>query len=146
MVGLVWASSVFLWFLDRGVVGWRYAVVDAVALAYFYRRWSAPNAQHRQFHFLLMCSYIVTVSFWAYRFAAAPVFPEAASLSARWLQLISNMLFGAELLLVIAYALLFRRAKADPRKWRRDVDRWMDGPPGMFRKAPAKARKPGEDR
>ena len=38
------------------------AVLDLFALAYFFRKWSEPNAQHRQFHFLMMLSYLTSTA------------------------------------------------------------------------------------
>lgn len=134
VVALLWLSGLILWALrGGGLPAWQMAMIDLVALAYFYRRWSAPRPQHRQFHFLLMCSYLITTAFYAYMMALRRFSPEALLLSEWWFQLFSNILYELELIGITIYALLFRRAKADRRKFRADVDRWMDGMGAMRR-------------
>ncbi|MEE2692761.1 MAG: hypothetical protein VX640_14600 [Pseudomonadota bacterium] len=121
-----------LYFLGRGATpAWQFATIDLLALIYFYRRWSAPSPQHRQFHFLLMCSYLITTAFYAYQIALKRFAPEALMMSGWWFELFSNILYEAELIGITVYALLFRRAKADRRKFRADVNRWFDGMSAM---------------
>ena len=104
---------------------WRYALLELFALGYFYLQWSAHDAQHRQFHFLLMCSYLITTAFYGYQIAVRSMMVEAFAMTGWWFQLISNVLFEAELLLIIGYALLFRKARAGRRKYYDDVDSWF---------------------
>ncbi|MBY0422215.1 MAG: hypothetical protein K2Q06_07920 [Parvularculaceae bacterium] len=120
-----WAGSVALWVIDRGIVQWGYIVVDAATLLYFFRRWSEPNARHRAFHLILMSTHVVTVGFAAFQILFKDLLPGAVSLSARWYQFLDNVLFVAELGGVSAYALLSRRAKADPVKWKAETDAWL---------------------
>lgn len=115
----MWASSP-----DGGV--WRYAVLDLLALAYFFRKWSAPDAQHRQFHFLMMLSYLASTSFFAFRGAVAAFPIDAFGMSEWWYALISNILFELELLFILVYALLHRRARADRQRFRADMREWFD--------------------
>jgi hypothetical protein len=116
---LIWAIG-----LDGGA--WRYAVLDLFALAYFYQKWSAPEVQHRQFHFLMMLSYLTSTSFFAFRSAVVALPIDAFGMSEWWYELISNILFELELLFIIIYAMLFRRARADRRKFRVDTARWIE--------------------
>ncbi len=116
---LIWATGA-----DGGV--WRYAVLDLFALAYFYGKWAAPEVQHRQFHFLMMLSYLTSTTFFAYRGGVALLPIDAFGMSEWWYALISNILFELELIFIVAYALLFRRAKADRRKFRTDSARWLE--------------------
>lgn len=123
-----------LYFLGGGdTPAWHYATIDLVALIYFYRRWSAPNPQHRQFHFLLMCSYLITTAFYSYQVALLRYAPEALLMSGWWFELFSNILYEAELVGITIYSLLFRRAKTDRRRFQSDVDRWFDGMSAMRR-------------
>lgn len=120
-----WVACLVLWFIDRGSAKWSYTVADLVTMLYFYRRWSQPNPQHRQFHLILMMSMLVTLGLSAFQFLFRDVLPAAVSLSARWYQFIDNILFVGEFLFVAVYALLFRRAKANPEKWKNDTARWL---------------------
>lgn len=104
---------------------WRYAVLDLFALVYFYIRWSSPEAQHRQFHFLLMWSYGFTTAFYAYQFFVSQLAPEMFA-GLQWsYQLASNILFECELLLIFTYSLLRRRAQKDKAQYRSDVAGWF---------------------
>jgi len=127
---LIWFGSILLWFSSEvwnaphaGV--WRFVILDLFALIYFYVRWSSPEAQHRQFHFLLMCSYLITTAFYAYQYWVSSFVQDAFGVSPWWYQLSSNVLFEAELLLIFVYALLFRRAKRDRVKYRKDYEGWL---------------------
>lgn len=116
---LVW------WSAPHGGI-WRYAVLDLFALAYFFRKWSEPNAQHRQFHFLMMLSYLTSTAFYAFR-NFVDAFPgEFFGMRVWWYELFSNVLFELELALVIVYALLFRRSRADRPKFRADAAHFVD--------------------
>ncbi len=105
---------------------WRYAALDLFALVYFYSKWSAPDAQHRQFHFLMMLSYLASTAFYAFRVAVAAFPGEFFGMSQWWYELASNLLFELELILIFVYALLHRRARADRRQFRIDAARWVD--------------------
>lgn len=115
---LLWAAN-----RDGGV--WRYSVLDLFALVYFFQKWAAEKAQHRQFHFLMMLSYLASTSFYAFRSAvlAFPIHPFG--MSEWWYELISNVLFELELIFITVYAILFRRARADNRKFRTEVAQWF---------------------
>ena len=116
---LIWATG-----MDGGA--WRYAILDLFALAYFYGKWTARVPQHRQFHFLMMLSYLASTCFFAFR-SAVGVFPiDAFGMSEWWYELISNVLFELELLFIIIYALLYRRARTDRRKFKTDSTRWVE--------------------
>lgn len=123
VLAIIYAGSIALWLTGRGV--WRYALLELFALVYFYLRWSAREAQHRQFHFLLLCCYVMTTAFYAYRFAVQPLMPDAFAMSPWWYQLMHNLIFAAELLFVVSYALLYRRAQADRKQYYDDVERWF---------------------
>ena len=131
VAALIWLGSFTIWFLNNVLLlieedgVWRYAVLDCFALIYFYVRWSSPEAQHRQFHFLLMWSYLATTLFYAYQFWISSFATNAFGMSPWWHQLISNILFACELLLITLYAFLFRRAKKDTAKYRSDVESWF---------------------
>jgi len=116
---LIWATRA-----DGGI--WRYAALDLFALAYFYGKWSSPEPKHRQFHFLMMLSYLTSTTFFAYRGAIAALPMDAFGMSEFWYELISNILFELELIFIVAYSFLFRRAKADRRKFRTDSARWLE--------------------
>lgn len=128
---MIWIGSISVWVLNTFILSaagdgaWRFAVLDCFALIYFYVRWSSPEAQHRQFHFLLMWSYLATTLFYAYQFWISSFTTSALGMSGWWHQLLSNILFVCELLLISVYALLFRRAKRNKAKYRSDVDRWF---------------------
>lgn len=119
----MFAGSILFWLIGHGV--WRYAVLEVFGLIYFYLRWSAPDAQHRQFHFLLMCTFMTTTAFYAYRLAVQPMMPSAFAMAPWHYQLLHNVIFVFELLLVTVYALLYRRAKANKQKYYADVDGWF---------------------
>lgn len=72
-----------------------------------------------------MCSYLITTAFYAYEMAVSSFLKGAIGLSPWWFQFASNILFEFELVLIISYAILFRRARADRRKYYDDVDRWF---------------------
>lgn len=139
VLGLNWIGSVALWVFDRGFVQWGYVVVDAATLLYFFRRWSEPNARHRAFHLILMSTHGVTIGFATFQILFKDVLPGAVSLSARWYQFLDNVLFVGELGGVAAYALLSRRAKADPAKWKAETDAWLQ------RREKKKRKDEGED-
>jgi len=124
--GLIYLASMAFWLVGGNGHIWRYAALDLFALAYFYLKWSARDAQHRQFHFLMMLSYLASTGFYAFR-TAVDIFPgEFFGMSRWWYELISNLLFELELILIIVYALLHRRARADRRQFRQDAARWAD--------------------
>lgn len=133
---LLWAASLVIWSFSRDYV-WGYAALNFFALIYFYQRWSAPDAQHRQFHFLMMCCYMTDTAFYGYQQFISVIVPEAFGMSMWWYKLANNVIFECELALVIVYALLFRRAKADTAKWRSDVDGWF-AKAGDFRRGVAR--------
>ena len=112
-----------MWLVGDGV--WRYAVLDLFALAYFYQKWTSQGAQHRQFHFLMMLSYLASTSFYAFRGAVSALPIDAFGMSEWTYELISNILFELELAFIVVYSLLFRRARADKRKFRADVEDWI---------------------
>ncbi len=116
-------GSILLWLTGKGV--WRYAVLELFGLCFFYLRWSAPEPQHRQFHFLLMCSYLTTTALYAYRLAMDTLMPGAFAMSPRAYQFTHNFMFFVELVLVIGYAFLYRRARANRAKYYADVDGWF---------------------
>lgn len=126
---------------DAGV--WRYAILNVVALTYFYLRWSAPSPQHQKLHFLLMWSYLITTFFYVYQLWITYVTTDAFGISSWWYQLVSNILFEAVLLLIFVYALLYKYAQRNKARYRANVDR-------MFTKAgeikdKMKKRKPDKD-
>ena len=124
--GLIFVASMLLWAANKDGGVWRYAVLDLFALAYFFQNWVAPNAQHRQFHFLMMLSYLASTSFYAFR-GAISAFPiDALGMTEWWYELISNVLFELELIFIAAYAFLYRRARADKRKFRTEVASWFE--------------------
>lgn len=125
MSGLIYVASILLWATARDGGVWRYAALDLFALAYFFQKWSAPDAQHRQFHFLMMLSYLASTSFYAFRTSIAAFPIEAFGMSEWWYELISNLLFELELAFIFVYALLHRRARADRRKFRSEVAQWF---------------------
>jgi hypothetical protein len=112
-----------MWFVGDGV--WRYAVLDLFALAYFFQKWSSQAAQHRQFHFLMMLSYLASTSFYAFRGAVSALPIDAFGMSEWTYELISNILFELELAFIVVYSLLFRRARADKRRFRAEVENWF---------------------
>lgn len=121
-----YVATMSLWYFKAGKVGWAYAAIDTATMLYFVRRWSEPNAQHRMFHYILMSASIVAVSFSAFQWLFKGVYPDVATFSARWYQLIVNLTFMFQLTVVSVYALLQRRAKANPKQWRKDTERWLD--------------------
>jgi len=123
--GLIYVASILLWATSPEGGIWRYAVLDLFALAYFFQKWSATDAQHRQFHFLMLLSYLASTSFYAFRGVVAAFPVEAFGMSERSHTLISNLLFELELAFIFVYALLYRRARADKRKFRTDVEQWF---------------------
>ena len=72
-----------------------------------------------------MCSYLTTSAFYAYEMAVNTFLNGAFGMTPWWFQFLSNILFEFELLLIIGYSLLFRRARADRKKYYADVDRWF---------------------
>lgn len=124
--GLIYVASILLWATSREGGIWRYAVLDLFALAYFFQKWAAEKAQHRQFHFLMMLSYLASTSFYGFR-GAVSAFPiQAFGMSEWWYELISNVLFELELIFIAGYAFLYRRARADKRKFRTEVAHWFE--------------------
>jgi hypothetical protein len=67
----------------------------------------------------------VTTAFYAYEMAVNAFLRGAFGMTPWWFQLISNILFEVELLFILGYALLFRRAKANRKKYYSDVDGWF---------------------
>jgi len=124
ILALIWVASLVIWSFSRDYV-WGYAALNFLALLYFYQRWSAPDAQHRQFHFLMMCCFMTNTAFYCYQQVVAVVAPGAFGMSMFWYKLAGNVIYEVELALVFIYALLFRRAKADTAKWRGDVNGWF---------------------
>ncbi len=114
----MWASSP-----EGGV--WRYAALDLFALAYFFQKWNARVPQHRQFHFVMMLSYLASTAYYAFRSLIEGLQIDAFGMSDWWHTLISNLLFELELLFIVVYALLYRRARTDNRKFRADVEAWF---------------------
>ncbi|MCB2114576.1 MAG: hypothetical protein KDD85_13670 [Parvularculaceae bacterium] len=100
--------------------------MDLFALAYFYGKWASREPRHRQFHFLMMLSYLASTTFFAYRGAVAALPIDAFAMSEWWYELISNILFELELIFIFTYSLLFRRAKANRNKFRADSTRWLE--------------------
>lgn len=125
ILALNWLGSFILWRIGAGRVGWGYTVVNIATMLYFLRRWMEPNGQHRQFHFALVATHLVAIAFFAFQFLFKDVFPQVAVFSSRWWQLMNNGTFLLQLAGVIVYALLFRRAKADPAKWKADTEAWL---------------------
>ena len=121
---LIYLASILFWLLSHHGI-WRYAVLDLFALAYFYRAWSSPDAQQKQFHFLMMCSYLVTTAFYTFRTAITAMGVQPFGMSLWWYGLASNLMFELELLFVAGYAFLYRRAKADKRKFKADSEQWL---------------------
>ncbi|NWG91987.1 MAG: hypothetical protein HXY21_05695, partial [Parvularculaceae bacterium] len=78
-----------------------------------------------QFHFLMMLSYLASTSFYAFRAAVAALPIDAFGMSEWTYELISNILFELELAFIVVYSVLFRRARADRRKFRADVEAWI---------------------
>lgn len=120
----IWTASLILWSFSRDFV-WGYAAVNFFAFLYFYHRWSAPDAQHRQFHFLMMCCGMTNAAFYGYQQVMQVLAPDAFAMSIWWYKLADNVIFETELALTFVYALLRRRARADVVKWRSDVDGWF---------------------
>lgn len=122
------------WLTDKYWGGvWRYAALDVFALIYFYRKWAAPLAQHRQFHFLLMCSYLISTAFYAFRMLAGTLPVQPFGMSTWTYELISNILFGVELALIIVYGLLYKAARIDRKQYYERIDRWFEKA-GAFRR------------
>lgn len=127
----LWIASVLSYFMPNvwGVSQaglWRYAVINFIALIYFYIRWSAQNAQHRTFHFLLMWVYLTTTLFYAYKIWVTSFTDDAFGISGWWYQFLSNILFASVLLLIIGYAIIYRRAQRNKKKYRADVKRGFE--------------------
>jgi hypothetical protein len=72
-----------------------------------------------------MLSYLASTSFYAFRSAASALPIDAFGMSEWTYELISNILFELELAFIVVYSLLFRRARADKRKFRADVEDWI---------------------
>lgn len=125
VVTLNWLATMVLYVTAEGLGLWRYLPVELATLGYFFWRWSARNAQHRQFHFILMCGVFAYNAYYFFQLAARPFAPNAFAMTPWWYQLFSNIMFVVEMLFITAYAILFRRAKRDKAKWRSDVDRWF---------------------
>lgn len=81
-----------------------------------------------------MCSYLITTALYTYRMAINAFADGAFGMSYWWFKFASNFLFALELSLIFVYALLRRRAKADTRQWRADVEGWF-AKAGAFRRA-----------
>lgn len=126
LLTFLWVASIALWFLEAGAVGWRFVVLDVVALAYFLRRWTESGAQHRLFHFVLAASHMTLVTVSALKFGLAEWLGKPSADFTLWYQLIVNVIYLGELIWVFVYALLFRRAKRDPVKWLDDTEKWLD--------------------
>ncbi len=124
--GLIYVASMLIWLSGHAGGGvWRYAALDLFALAFFFRKWSQPDAQHRQFHFLMMLSYLASTAFYAFRAMIDLAPGEFFLMSPWWYEFISNVLFELELALFFVYALLFRRSRTDRRKFREDTRIWL---------------------
>lgn len=130
----LWGASFVIWLFSRDYV-WGYACLHFLAFLFFYRRWNAPNAQHRQFHFLMMCCLMINPALYAYQQVIAIVAPDSFGMSMFWYKLADNVIYALELYLIIVYALLRRRAKANVVKWRQDVDSWFSKADEMRRDA-----------
>lgn len=120
------------WFIGRRSANdsWSYVSLDFFALVYFYLKWSAPGAQHRTMHFILMCAYAVSTLFIGFQLGVL-AFTKEGGLADYWLifwawNLFSNVVFAFALVFLTVYALLRRRAAKDPEKWRDDVKTWFD--------------------
>lgn len=126
MLFLVWAGNMgLLWIAHSPETRWRALIIDLLALFYFYRRWSSPDPQHRTFHYILMCSYLATSAYYFTQYVVSYYVPTAIAMSSWWFFLFSNVLFAAELLFVIVYAILRRRAQSDRMKWHQDTDSFL---------------------
>lgn len=125
VVTLNWLATMVLYVVGEGLGVWRYLPVEIATLLYFYWRWSARDAQHRQLHFILMCCFLAQNAYYFFQLAIRPFAPHAFAMSPWWYQLFSNCLFVGELLLIAAYGVLHRRARRDRGKWKTDVDRWF---------------------
>ncbi|MEM8935739.1 MAG: hypothetical protein AAGC77_04970 [Pseudomonadota bacterium] len=131
-----------LWFEPTYAI-WPYAVLDSFALLYFYVRWSSPEAQHRQFHLILMWSYLVSTSFYVFQLWVVSISTSPFGMSPWAFQLISNILFGCELLLIFSYSILRRYAKANRMKYRSDVEDWFEKAGEMKRAVRKSVKGPG---
>lgn len=119
------------WFIGRRSSNdtWSYVSLDLFALIYFYMKWSAPNAQHKMMHFILMCAYAVSTLFIGFQLGVLVLANEGQGghywfIFWAW-NLFSNAVFAFALLFLTVYALLRRRAAKNPQKWRGDVDAWF---------------------
>ena len=88
----------------------------------------------------MMCFTMTNAAFYGYQQAVEAIAPGAFGMSMFWYKLADNILFECALALTIAYALLFRRAKADVVKWRSDVDGWFEKAGDIKRGVSGKAR------
>lgn len=144
----LWAASLIIWLFSRDYV-WGYACLNFLAFLFFYLRWNAPNPQHRQFHFLMMIGLMTNPAFYAYQQVIAAIAPKSFGMSIFWYKLADNVIYELELILIVVYALLRRRARADVVKWRQDVDGWFskagDVKRGVKRAARSR-RKPPDDK
>lgn len=122
--GFVWAGSLILYQMRQYSVEWGYSAVQFGAFLYYLRRVTQKNPQHRILHTALMLSQSFKLGLTAYQLAIhAGMKPTIMTI---WTsQLFNNVLFFIELLAIIIYALLSRRARKDPGRWRKDTERWL---------------------
>lgn len=122
----VWIGSIILYNLRQYSVEWGYSAVQLGALLYYVRRVTQKNPQHRILHTTLMLSQSFKLGLTAYQMAVnAGMNPSILTI---WTsQLFNNLLFLLELLIIIVYSLLARRARSNPDKWRNDTNKWLRG-------------------
>lgn len=126
ILAFMWMGSTALWIIHAGAVRWRYVVVECIICAYFAKRWMETNAQHRVFHFVLMAFNMTNITLSLCDIALTNTILRNRFHITYWYQLSINIIYATELLFVVAYSLLRRRAKNDPDKWRSDTDDWLD--------------------
>lgn len=95
-------------------------------MIYLFVRYTQKHPQHRTFHWLLLLSQLTTIGLSTYQIAFHRFFGAPTSVVLWWYNAIDNALFFLELCIVFVYALLFRRAKSDPDRWRGDTTRWLE--------------------
>jgi len=137
-LAVLWIASFFSYFLRlfglSSVGVWHIVALQIAAALYFYVRWSVKDAQHRTFHFLLLCALAFRIGFYVYQFWITSFRPELLHISLWWYQLISNVLFELSLILVFAYALIYRHAQKDKMKYRNEIAEGFEKA-GMARRA-----------
>ncbi len=130
IVAVIWLGSLLSYFMrivwgisDIGV--WRFSIFHIAAIIYLFIRWTAKNAQHRAFHLILLWTFILKVAYFVFLRWVSAYNPNAFGISYWWYQFFNNVLFEISILLVLGYAILFRRAQKDKGKYRNDVDSWF---------------------